>query len=240
MSELEKLTAIVASPNKAFDAIRQRPTWVLPLALFFALNLLTQFVLYRVIATDANFDQIARAKIEWDARAAGLHPTQSGMETQIAALRQQRNYWYAEPLIGVPLSLLPMAVFFYILLRLVQAGTTFRMVFSVLCWSFVIYRGIGGVFIIAALLIHGAANFFPAPPEAWSPTSMAQLVSRSAASPNVYSAISKLDLFLVWWLAVLAIGFSRTSRSLSLKRSTALVATTEIAYLVFNAAGWLP
>jgi hypothetical protein len=69
---------------------------------------------------------------------------------------------------------------------------------------------------------------------------MAQIVSRSAVSPNVYSAISKLDLFLVWWLAVLAIGFSRTSKNLSVARSAALVTATEAVYLVFNAAGWLP
>ena len=74
MTEFGKLVAIVVAPNKAFDAINQMPTLVLPLALFFVLNLLTQFVLYKVIATDANFDRIARAKIEWDSRAAGLQP----------------------------------------------------------------------------------------------------------------------------------------------------------------------
>jgi hypothetical protein len=133
-----------------------------------------------------------------------------------------------------------MAAFFYILLRLNRAGTTFGMVFSTLCWSFVIYRGIGGLAVVISLLIRGAANFSPVPAEAWSLTSLSQIIPPDAVSPNAYSAISKLDIFLIWWLAVLAIGFSRTSEKLSLARSAILVAGTEAAYLVLNATGWLP
>jgi hypothetical protein len=60
---------------------------------------------------------------------------------------------------------------------------------------------------IAALLIRGPGRFFPGAPESWSPTSLAQFVSRSWAPPNLYSALSKLDLFLFWWLAVMICGF---------------------------------
>ena len=52
---------------------------------------------------------------------------------------------------------------------------------------------------------------------------MAHLISRSAVAPNVYSAISKLDILLIWWLAVLALGVA-----------------AEALYLALNATGWLP
>jgi hypothetical protein len=125
-------------------------------------------------------------------------------------------------------------------LRVARAETTFVKVFSVVCWAFVIYRCIGGTITLIALLVHGSANFFPAPPEAWSPTSLAQVVARNSVGPNVYSAISKLDVFLVWWLAMLAIGFAKVSNNLSLVRSAVLVAGSEVLYLFANAAGWLP
>ena len=240
MTEFEKLFAIVTSPTRAFDAIRLSPTWVVPLLLVLIVNIGIQFVVYNVIATDGNFDRVAREKIEWDARASGTVLTPTDLQSQINALRRQKTYWYLGPLIGIPLSLLPMAIFFYIVLRLVRAGTTFLQVFSVLCWSFVIYRAIGGLFIIAALLVHGASNFFPVPAEAWSPTSLAQFIPRSSLSPGMYSAISKLDLFLVWWLAVMVIGLSRVSRNLTIARSCVIVSATEVAYLGLNAAGLLP
>jgi hypothetical protein len=108
----------------------------------------------------------------------------------------------------------------------------------VVCWAFVIYRCIGGIFTMTTLLVRGAANFFPGPAEAWSPTSLAQLLARSSVPPNVYSALSKLDVFLVWWPSVLAIAFSKISKNLSFAKSAVLVAACEVLYLLVNAFSW--
>jgi hypothetical protein len=134
---------------------------------------------------------------------------------------------------------LPLSLFFYLVLLAAKAGTTFRKVFAVMCWSFVIYRCVGGIFVILALSIRGAAGFIPAVPEAWSPTSLAHLIPPTAVTPNVYSALSKLDPFLIWWLAVTAIGFSRTSTNLSIAKSMAIVTVSEAIYLALNASGVL-
>ena len=66
------------------------------------------------------------------------------------------------------------------------------------------------------------------------------LVPRTAVSANAYSAISKVDLFFVWTLVVMTIGFSQTSKNLSLVRSALMVAVLEVAYLALNALGALP
>jgi hypothetical protein len=78
------------------------------------------------------------------------------------------------------------------------------------------------------------------PAEAWSLTSLAQLVPPDAVPPNAYAAISKLDIFLVWWLAVLTQGFSGTSDNLTVAKSAFLVVGTEIGYLALNALGLMP
>ena len=79
---------------------------------------------------------------------------------------------------------------------------------------------------------------FPGPTEAWSPTSLAQVIPRSSVSPSVYSALSKLDIFLVWWLAVLTIGFSKISRNLTVAKAAVLVTLSELSYLLVHASGW--
>jgi hypothetical protein len=238
-NQLQILADLVVAPKRAFDAINRRPTWILPLLAVLFFNLLTQFVVYRVIANNANFDRIAREKIEWDNKAAGRQESSTVVEQKVTALRRARDFWYIVPLIGIPIVMLSLSVLFYLALLVARAGTTFTKVFAVICWSFVIYRGIGGAIVIVTLLVRGAANFFPAPAEAWSPTSLAQLVSRASVSPDVYSAVSKIDVFLIWWLAVMAIGFSRTSKHLSIARSFILVGVCEAIYLTLNAAGWL-
>jgi hypothetical protein len=214
--------------------IDRRPSWILPFVLLLTFNFAVTFVVYRVLVTDANFDQVALAKIQWEGSAQG------SIAQQIDSLRGQRERWYFLPLFAVVISTLALSVFFYLVLRLARAGPTFLKVFCVVCWSFVIYRVVGGTLTIIALLVRGRANFFPAAPEAWSPTSLAHLVSRTAVNHNIYSAISKLDVFLVWWLVVLAIGFSKTSRNLSVARSAAIVAICEVGYLALNALGALP
>jgi hypothetical protein len=68
----QRLIGIVLFPKRTFDDINQKPTWLLPFALLLLFNVAVNFVVYRVLITDANFDQIARTKVEWDARAARL------------------------------------------------------------------------------------------------------------------------------------------------------------------------
>jgi hypothetical protein len=236
LTELQRLAGLVVSPSKTFEDINQRPTQVFPIALLLLFNLLGDFVVYQVLITDANFEQVGRAKVQWDASLAGQR-SHGSEEQQIDTLRREREYWYLLPLITVTGWVLVLSIFFYIVLRLARAGATFLKVLVVVCWAFVIYRCIGGVFTIVALLARGPANFFPGPAEAWSPTSIAQLISRSAVSPSVYSALSKLDIFLVWWLAVLAIGFSKISKNLTIAKSAALVIACEVLYLLVNASG---
>jgi|SRR6266849_7678946 len=237
LTELQRLAGLVVSPSKTFEDINQRPTQVFPIALLLLFNLLGDFVVYQVLITDANFEQMARTKVQWDASLAGTQNSPTNVEQQINTLRREREYWYLLPLIAVTLSVLALSIFFYIVLLLAGAGVTFAKVLVVVCWASVIYRCIGGVFTITALLARGPANFFPGPAEAWSPTSLAQLISRPSVSPNIYSSLSKLDVFLVWWLAVLAIGFSKISSRLSIAKSAALVIACEVLYLLVNVSG---
>jgi Yip1-like protein len=236
MTEAERLAGIVISPAKTFEDINRRPSWVIPFVLLLIFNSAITFVVYRVLVTPSNFESVATAKVQWDASESGKELTQADLQQQVDAVRRARERWYILPLYAVLVSTLGLSAFFYVFLRLARAKPAFIKVFSVVCWAFVIYRCIGGSFTLIALLVHGSANFIPAPDEAWSPTSLAQVVARNSVGPNVYSAISKLDVFLVWWLAILAIGFAKVSRGLSLTRSALLIAGSEVLYLIANAA----
>jgi hypothetical protein len=208
------------------------------LALLLLFNLATNFVVYRVLVTSSNFEQIARERIEWDAKTAGASLPPGDIDRQTDALRAAREHWYLLPFLAIPVSVLGLTAVFYVVLFLVRAGAPVLKVFSVVCWSMLIYRGIGGIVTIAALLVRGPDRFFPGAPESWSPTSLAHLISRAAVSPNIYSAISKVGIVLVWWLAALAIGFSKVSKNLGLLKSVTVVAAAEAVYLALNAAGW--
>lgn len=236
----QKLVNIITSPKKTFAEMQFNPSWLLPFALIVMFTYVLNFMVYRVIVTNSNFDQIARAKIMWDAVEARRSTTPREIDQGVDALRAQRDRWYFIPILGVAVSTLGIATLFYLILRLLRAGISFRKVFSVVCWSFVVYRVIGGALTSIALWVRGPRRFNPAPPEAWSPTSLAHLVARESVSPNVYSAISKLDAFLIWFLVLLVLGFSTTAKNLSLRRAAIVVVVCETLYLVMNALGALP
>jgi hypothetical protein len=239
MTDVQRLGGIVVAPSRTFEDISRRPSWIIPFALLLIFNLAINFIVYRVLVTPANLEQVALAKIHWDASAAKKDVSTAEAGRLVDAIRVQRDRWYLVPLFSVLVSTLALSIFFYLLLRLMRAEATFLKVFAVVCWSFVIYRCIGGAFTIITLLVRGSANFFPAPAEAWSPTSVAHLVSRASVNANIYSAISKLDVFLLWWLAIMAVGFAKVSKNLTLRGAITLVATSEVLYLLANGAGWL-
>ena len=240
MTTMETLAGVVVSPAKTFDDINRRPSWIIPLLLMLLMNFAITFVVYRVMVTPANFDRVAQTKVQWDAEASGKTLSPQDAEQQVEVLRRQRDRWYLLPPYAVLISTLGLSAFFYLVLRLAKAGTTFQKTFSVICWSFVIYRGIGGVVTLIWLMLRGPAKFMPAPAEAWSPTSLAHLFPRALVTANQYSAISKLDIVLVWWLAVIAIGLARTSSNLSFKKAAVVVGISEAVYLILNAMGALP
>ncbi len=101
MTELQRLAGIVVSPSKTFEDINQRPTQVFPIALLLLFNLLGDFVVYQVLITDANFEQMARTKVQWDASLAGPQKSRGTEAQQIGTLRREREYWYLLPLITV-------------------------------------------------------------------------------------------------------------------------------------------
>jgi hypothetical protein len=240
VTEAQKLAGLITSPRKTFAEIKADPSWVVPFVLIVLITYVLNFIVYQVLVTNANFDQVARAKVVWDAAEKGIAATPGEIDKGTAVLRTQRSRWYLLPIFGVVVSALGISALFWAIFRLLRAGLTFQKVFSVVCWSFVIYRVIGGALTAVALCVRGPAQFNPAPPEAWSPTSFAHLLSRSSVSPNLYSAISKLDIFLIWFLVLLAIGFSSAARNLSLRTASIVVAACEMVYLMLNAVGALP
>jgi len=240
MTGFQRLIGIVVSPSQTFADIDRRPTWILPVILMLLSNFAVTFVVYRVLVTDSNFNQIAETRLHWDADSSGKPMSSASVKLQTESLRRQRERWYLLPPYAVFVSTLGMSGFFYLVLRITRTDISLKKVFVVVCWSFVIYRVVGGVFVIAALLMRGPANFFPAAPESWSPTSLAHLISRATVSPNVYSAVSKLDVFLVWWLAVMAVGFAKTAKNLTILKSAIIVTVCEVVCLILNAAGTLP
>ena len=220
--------------------INRRPTWITPLLTVIAFGILLNFVIFRVEVNDSNIRQIAAAKQQWDVQRVHDRNRQLSVADELTAIENARKLWFLLPIYGSVISFVLLSAFFAAILWLIRAGTSFRKVFSVVSWSFIVYRVFGGVATLIAILLRGSANFEPAPPEAWSPTSLAHLVPRNAVSADAYSAISKLDVFLVWWLVVMAVGFTRTSRNLTFKVAVVLIFVCEAIYLTLNAIGALP
>jgi hypothetical protein len=139
---------------------------------------------------------VATEKILWDGRVKGEQESRLMVAQRIEELRRERRLWYLLPLISVPLSMLPLTVFFYLAMRVAKGRASFVKVLAVVVWSFIIYRGVGGLVTIAARLIRGPERFFPGAPESWSPTSLATI--RVASKVAMDMAVVNQRCSCVW------------------------------------------
>lgn len=63
MTPMDELRGVISAPQKTFAELRQRPTWLLSFLLVVLLTYVVHFIVFRVIVTENNFDQVARAKV---------------------------------------------------------------------------------------------------------------------------------------------------------------------------------
>ena len=75
----------------------------------------------------------------WDGRVKGEQESRLMVAQRIEELRRERRLWYLLPLISVPLSMLPLTVFFYLSVRVAKGGASFVKILAVVVWSFIIY-----------------------------------------------------------------------------------------------------
>lgn len=222
-----RLIGVLVAPRRTFEAVAGRPTWAPPLVALLLVTVLNSFVL--IGRTD--FVAVTAAAIERSGREADAEQVEL-----VASL--QESLAPVTAVASVPSTLLVLALVFWVSFKLVGGEISYRQCLAVVGHGLLPWLPAMLLSLPSLLARHafGFADyqqlgFFPAT----LPSSLAA-VAPEGASAGLLAVLSSIDLFSLWSIVLLSLGFSVVAR---VSRATA--ATTVVALwavYVLGKLGW--
>jgi hypothetical protein len=200
MSFGARFAGIFLSPGSTFVDIVRKPGWLAPmLALVAPVVLFTEAMLWRI-----GMDRIIRMWFEQSPRAAQMAPEQVEQAVTQGA-RIGAIFTHAGALLGTPIFMLIVAGLGLLIVNAIFGkDLEFPVAFSVTCYSHL-------PSILASLM--GLAMIFLGDVERFNvqnpiPTNPGFFLNPLETSKPLYVLASSLDIFTIWFLVLLGIGFS--------------------------------
>lgn len=181
---VNRIIGIFTSPRATMDDIVARPSWVLPLLLAVVMAGLSGYLLKDLIVDQALEGMVREGKM-----------TQEQMDATVPWIEYSA---LIAPIVVTPIIYLILGGVFIFVGNVILGGEAkFKTAFSVLCWSGVITL-LSSLVTIPLMLARG---------DMVSPTSLAFLAGDDKESP-LFFLFSQIDLFYIWWLTIVGVGFA--------------------------------
>lgn len=219
-NSLQRIFGVLFSPGPTFESIARRPDWVVPLLIFVVLSLVGGVL----IAQHVNFDAMAREAMEMNPQMSKVPADRVDTIVRFTAATMKVSA-YASPLLTI-IILAIAAVALLVSFRMFGGAGTFAQAFSVTIYAWY-PRLIKSVLAIIVVLSKKSVSVF----DLQNPIrSNLGFLFDPKTQPVQFALGSSLDLFSLWSLALLIIGFAIVSR-LPRMRSAMIVI---VLWLVVN------
>jgi len=226
LSEAARLVDTFAAPSKTFTDLRRNASWWGPWLLISIFALLFIYAMDRQIG----FDQISRSEI--------AHSSRADQFDKLPPDQQAKRIEFSNSLIRYLSYGIPVTILFYFAITAVILWATFKfgagadVPFKV-AYAIIFYASLPGI--IGSML--GTISLFAGVnPEGFNvnnpvATNPAYFMDRTG-NKFLYTLASGLDVFVIWSIVLMGIGFASNSK---LKRGTA-IAIVAAWYIVFKLA----
>jgi hypothetical protein len=221
---LQRVIGVLFSPDATLASIARRPDWVLPLVILLIMSLAAGVV----IAQHVDFGAAAREAIEQNKNAT---PEQVEKGVKIAT-GVGKVLTYLSPVLSA-IGLLVIAGVLLLAFRLFGGEGDFKQAFSVTCYS-----SMPGVIksVILMIIIVAKGGIIPAPQLATLVRSNLGFLVDLKANPMAFAVLSSIDIFSIWFLALMIIGFAYLAR-VSRAKSAVVIISLWLVVLCFKLIG---
>lgn len=215
MSEIGRLFGVFFEPGKVFADVSAKPRPFVPILI----SILIGIAFVYSISTHIGWDRTIRATLANNSRVADMTVAQKEQMIATSAKVASVVGWIGA-IVGAPLSILIIAgVLTGIFNALLGTDLKFAQTFAITAYAMLV-RGLYSALLILLIYLK--------PPEDFniqvSPFSPAGYISRADTPKWLFSLASSLDLFTIWSIVLVAIGFSVASKKLSFSKClTAIV-----------------
>jgi hypothetical protein len=224
MTEPARLLGVFYEPGKVFADVAERPRWLVPVIV----SILLAVSLTYAISTHVGWDQTIRQAFANNSRVADL-PADQREQLVARSTKFASIIGWVGAIIFPPLFVLIVAgVLTGIFNGLLGTELKFTQMFGITAYAFLV-RGLYNLLLILLLYLK--------PPEDFniqvSPFSPAAYMNRQENPKWLMSLAGSLDLFTIWTIVLLAIGFSVAAKKLSFSKALISIA---IPWLILVAA----
>lgn len=228
----ERLVGVFFSPTETFEDIARKPDILWPLVLLIVVGVASSLLVMPHLDFDAVVEQQAEVMRKRNPNVSDADLAQMGRFTKAIS----KVGGYVIPLVVI-VGYLVVALVLWGAFRLMGGGGDYKHALSTTLYAYMPRMLLGGIIGTVIVMARGMVD----------PTQMATIVKSSPAflvdmkeQPLLFSLLSSFDIFILWTLFLLVLGFSIVSR-LSRARSAAIVITlwlvTVVVKLGFAAIG---
>lgn len=230
MSEISRLTGIIWEPRPVFEDLAARPRFWTPLILLTLLSIVFVSTFTRVVGWETYMEQQMERQAAANPRMAQITPEQRERTMEMSA-SIAKYAGIGGAVVGFALICLVVAAVLLALMNsLGGADLKFKQAFSITCYSFV-PSAISSILALVVMLLKSPADFDLQNP---LPANLSVLLTSPPAPRWLYSLATSIDLFTIWTILLLALGFAVASRKLSYSKSLALVVSPWLLYVLIK------
>jgi hypothetical protein len=194
-----RIIGVFTSPKQTFASIAERPSWVAPMLLMMVLAT----AVGAMLNTKMNWGEYIRHKAEENARFAQMSEEQKD-QAVAGQVKFWTNFSYGVGVVAVPVSTLIFALIYFGAFNLFRgAGVRYGQAFAITTHAFLPTA----ISSILALIILPLKSYGDVDPENVVATSLKAYLPESAPKP-LLALGSSLELFFIWCLVLVAIGFA--------------------------------
>jgi hypothetical protein len=234
LGPLSRLTGTLLSPGETFADVNRKPTWLAPFLIAVVTTLAFSF--FFEWRAQPDWDKFFQTQVEkrLGKPLKDLPPDQQEQIQKQVSIQKR----FATTDIKSPVSILiavGRTIVFYAFaflipagifalgLMLMQAQTTFKKILSVVAWSWCATGVIYTIVMVASLIVRDSESLKEinlADPAGIVPSNLAVILP-SGTSPALSSIAASFDIFTIWYLIVLAVGFAAIAGAKKFKTSKA-------------------
>jgi len=215
MNEPARIFGVFYEPGKVFADVAARPTWLAPIII----SILFGLGLTYVISTHVGWEQTVRQSLANNSRVADLPAEQK--ELIIARGAKAGSYigWIGAVVFPPLFVLIVAGILTGIFNGLLGTELKFMQMFAITAYAFLV-RVLFNVLLILLIYLKPPEDFNPQV----SPFSLAAYMNRLENPKWLMALAGSLDLFTIWTVVLLAIGFSAAAKKLSFSKALITVA----------------
>ncbi len=233
MGELDRLVGVLFDPKPAFADIAQRPRPWAPLVLLSLLSI----VCIVLFSQRVGWEQVVRKAIESNPKAMERIPADQREQVIQQQAKVSAIFGYVFWVVGTALFGLLLAAFYvFVFIVLAGADVRFMQSFGIVCYA-MLPRGLLAILAMVLMYIKDPADFDIQHPAA---TNIGVFLDPNTMPAWVVSVASSVDIFAIWGMILLAVGYSAAARKMSWGRAFGWVLGTWLFWLLLVGLGsWI-